>query len=332
VAEQDKPPHLLSDLQEARAQADALLEAHSVSHATVDRWEQTAEEYRGQQLHMPLDLFLTRRLQDFRQLQAILSRPQPLMFQTRLYRVMAQLAGQIGFTLMGLGALRESLGWSHTAHLAADEIGDRLLLVWLTAWEAMPYFWDTRLTERAIALCETAQLMAGSPPTAAAAFAASVQARAYARLSRRREALDAMNKAEAMFGCLELADGGPIPQFAFDEQRLWYDRQNTLTRLGETKAAMEAQEYALSLTSSETNTVEPAMIQLDRASCLITINEVDEGCALACRALSGTTKRAVGGVMGLRAREIDGMCQSRGIHIESARNFHQMVTQAAGRG
>jgi transcriptional regulator with XRE-family HTH domain len=320
------PPHLLSALRDTRAQADALLENQSVCAATVDRWEQIADEYRHRLHQMPLDVFLRRTVQDFRQLQIILRQRQPLEFQTRLYWVMAQLAGQIASSLTALGALSESLGWIHTARLAADEIGDRQLRAWLTAWEALAYFWDVSLTHRAVSLCQKAQLMAGSSPTSAGAFAASLQARVYARLGCRREALEAMNKAEKAFELVNESGNW----FATPEQRLWYDRQNTLTRLGETKTALEAQEHATSLTS-EHMVVDPVLLLLDRASCLITANEIDQGCTLACRALSGATADAGGALMWLRAREIDDICRSRGIRLESARSLHQIVTQATGR-
>jgi tetratricopeptide (TPR) repeat protein len=321
------PPHQLGPLRDARAQADALLETQSVSAATVDWWEKMADECCCRLCHTSFDVFVACRLHDFRQLYGIVSHRQPLEFQARLFRVMGQLAGQIGFALTGLGALRESLAWNHTARLAADEAGDRRLRALLTALEALTYFWEPHLAERAIAMCETAQLMAGASPTVPGTFAASLQARAYARLGRRREALDAMHRAETMFGRLVTSETDPT-RSAFDEQRLWYDRQNTLTRLGEIDAAIQAREHAMRLTPSDAN-VDPVQIQLDEASCLIAAGEIGEGCALACRTLGDEGNDLAGGLMWLRAMEIDDMCRSRGIRVESARSLHQMVMQAA---
>lgn len=321
------PPQLLGPLRDARAQADALLETQSVSAATVDWWEQIAEEYPFRRWETPIDVFVARRLLDFRHVQSILSQRQPLEFQMRLCRVVAQLAGQIGQALTALGALRESLGWCHTARLAADEAGDRRLRAKLMAFEALAYFWEPHPAERAIALCETAKLMSGPSPTVTGTFAASLQARAYARLGRRREALETMHRAEIMFGRLNISETDPS-RFIFDEQRLWYDRQNTLTRLGEIDAATQARENAVRLTPADTK-VDPVQMQLDEASCLIAASEISEGCALACQTLAGAGNELAGGLMWVRARQIDDVCRSRGIRVESARSLHQMVTQAA---
>ena len=132
VSASDGPsPHLLDKLQVVRARADALLETQSVCAATVDRWEILADEYGERQLTAPLDLFLAEAVEDFTRLEAVLSHRQPLEFQHRLFRVMAQLAGLIGFDLMGSGLLRVSHDWYHTARLAAEETGDRQMRAWL---------------------------------------------------------------------------------------------------------------------------------------------------------------------------------------------------------
>jgi transcriptional regulator with XRE-family HTH domain len=326
----DLPLELLGTLRDVRARADALLETQSVSAASVDWWEMLAEEYAEWQVHTPLDGFLSCIVQDFTRLQRVLSKRQPLEFQTRLYRAMAQLAGMIAFNLMGWGSLQESRGWFHTARLAADEAGDRQLRAWLTAYEAETYFWDAGLTGRAIPISEAAQRKAGSSPTAAGVYAVSIQARTYARLGRRREALEAMHRAETAFGRLDATETR-LKRFAFPEQRLWCHRQNILTRLGEIETATRAREHALGLTR-EDMTVEPIQMKLDEAICLISANEIDEGCVLACRTLTAAANGVGGGVMWLRACEIDYMCRSRGFRLESARSLHQMVTQAAGQG
>ena len=277
------PSDLLRGLQAARTSANALLEEQSVSAATVDWWERVAQDYGHRQLIEPLRIFLTAAVDDFTQLSAILSRRQPLEFQHRLYRVMAQLAGLIGFGLMGSGELRESHGWYHTGRLAADETGDRQLRAWVATCEAMAYFWDPNLVGRAVAQCEEARAMAGAAPSPAAAFANSVQARACARLGRRREALDAVQRADAIFERLSPAETEPN-RLGFYEVRLRYDQENALTRIGEFNAAMELQERAFDVDHGE-SFIEPAMVNLDRASCLISQNEVEEGCSAAQRLL-----------------------------------------------
>lgn len=296
--------HLLSALHTTRTDANVLLETQTVSPVTVDHWEALAEDYGQRQLVVPLDEFLADAGADFSRLCGILGTRQPLDLQQRLYRVMAQLAGLIGFDLMGAGALKESHGWYHTARLAAEETGDRHLKAWLMACESMTYFWDANLTRRAAALCLEAEAMAGIGPTQAGAFAASIAARAYARIGQRTDAISAMNRAERAFDKIESAASVPT-RLGFYEGRLRYDQENTLTRLGELKAAMDTQELALSL--SEAESIEATMVKLDQASCLMLQNEMEEGYSAAQRALVGVSPNRRYGVILLRAKEIEGM-------------------------
>ena len=113
-------PRFLGALQSVRARAEALLETQSVCAATVDRWESLADEYGERQLCVPPDVFLRDAVKDFARLQYALSHRQPLEFQQRLYRVMAQLAGLISWDLTATGAFQDSHDWYHMARLAAE--------------------------------------------------------------------------------------------------------------------------------------------------------------------------------------------------------------------
>jgi Helix-turn-helix domain len=298
---------LLATIRGARVDADVLLETQTVSPVTVDHWEALAEDYGQRQLVVPLDEFLADAVDDFSRLCGILGRRQPLDLQQRLYRVMAQLAGLIGFDLMGSGALKDSHGWYHTARLAAEETGDRQLKAWLMACESMTYFWDANLTSRAAALCLEAEAMAGSGPTQAGGFAASVAARAYAKIGQRTDAINAMNRAERTFEKMDSAPSAPT-RLGFYEARLRYDQESTLTRLGELKAAMDTQAHALRL--CEATSIEATMVKLDHASCLMLQNEVEEGYSAAQRALVSVSPGRRYGVILFRAQEIADMRQS----------------------
>ena len=307
----------------ARADANALLEAQSVSAATVDWWERIAEDYGRRQLIDPLQAFLTEALDDFAQLNGILNRRQPLEFQHRLCRVLAQMAGLIGFDLMGSGELRESHKWYHTARLAADETGDRQLRAWVATCEAMAYFWEPDLVGRSVSQCEEARAMAGSAPSPAAAFANSVQARACAKLGRRREALDAIQRADTIFDRLSSAQTVPN-RLGFYEIRLRYDQENALTRIGEFKAAMSVQERALGLDHGE-SFIEPCQVKLDQASCLISLNEVEEGCSLAQHVLLNMPPSRRGGVILLRTKELESLAGQQCGNVIAAGALRQIA-------
>lgn len=319
------PSDFLLGLKAARADANALLEAQSVSAATVDWWERIAEDYGHRQLTEPLSIFLTAAVDDFTQLSGILAHRQPLEFQHRLYRVLAQMAGLIGFDVMASGELRESHAWYHTARLAADETGDRQLRAWVATCEGIAYFWDPQLTGRAVSQCEEARAIAGSTPSPAAAFANSVQARVCARLGRRREALDAIHRAEAIFERLSPAQTGPS-RLGFYEVRLRYDQENALTRIGEYQTAMDVQQRHFSIDRGE-SFIESAMVTLDRANCLISLNEVEEGCAVARRRLLAMPSWRRCGVILLRTQELDSLAGLRSQKITAADALHEIATE-----
>ncbi|MBO0884587.1 MAG: helix-turn-helix transcriptional regulator, partial [Mycobacterium sp.] len=115
---------LFEALRVERTLADTLLDTQSVSAATVDDWEIVARDYGARQLTTPLYTFLAEAMCDFAKLRAVLAQRQPLEFQRRLYRVMAQLAGLIATSVNAAGDLRETHSWFHTARLAAEETGD----------------------------------------------------------------------------------------------------------------------------------------------------------------------------------------------------------------
>ena len=72
-------------------------------------------------------------------------------------------------------------------------------------------------------------------------------------------------------------------------------------------------------------------MQLDRASCLISANEIDYACSIACDTLADTSDVATWGVVWLRAEELDDMCRALAPQLETTHNLHQLVTQAAKR-
>ena len=135
-----------------------------MSPATVDRWETTVDDYEDLRLTTPPGVLLIQLLSDFADIRQILSRRQPLDFQRRLYYVMARFAGMIGLTLVDHTDNRtETQAWFHTARLAAEETGDRILRAWVTVCESASYLWYERPAARAVQLAQAAQALAGQP-------------------------------------------------------------------------------------------------------------------------------------------------------------------------
>jgi tetratricopeptide (TPR) repeat protein len=306
-------------LSSVRMRADTLLETQSVSIASLDAWEALPHDYGRLQFTTPAHTFLAQVLRDFAELRNVLSRRQPLDVQMRLYRVMAQLAGLIAISMNDVSDARESRAWLHTARLAADETGDRLLRAWIVAREAMLYLWYGRPVARAVELTRAAQAMAGPAPSVSAALAVSMEARALARLGRRREALASVNRAEAIFDRLSSVETEPS-MLGFDVHRLRWCQQNALTTLGETKIAISFQNEAKQLSE-----IDLALIQLDRASCYIQDGHLDEGCRVATRTFLGLPAESRRGLVHFRANAISAMLPPGNQRLESVQDLKEAL-------
>jgi len=318
---------MLAPLSEAlssvRLRADALLETQSVSITSLDAWEVLPHDLGQLQLTTPAPAFLAEVLHDFAELRNVLSRRQPLEVQKRLYRVMAQLAGLIAISANDVSNTRESHAWLHTARLAADEAGDRTLRAWIAARQAMLYLWYRRPVEQAVALTRAAQAMAGSAPSISAALAVSMEARALARLGRRREALASVSRAEAIFNRLSPADTEPN-MLGFDVHRLRWCQQNALTTLGETKIAMEIQNEAKQLSE-----IDLALVQLDRASCYIQQGHLSEGCRTATRTFLGLPAESRRGLVLFQAKAVSAMLPPGNQRLEPVRELKEALQSTA---
>lgn len=300
-----------------RSEADALLETQSVSAATVDDWESLAHEYGALQLSMPLHTFLLHATSDLARVRTVLAQRQPLEFQRRLYRVMAQLAGLIATGVNMLGDLRETRAWFHSSRLAAEETGDRRLRAWVVAYEGMSYLYYGRPVTRAVELAQTAQALAGASPSAEGALAASIEARAHARLGHRRESLAAINRSEAMFERLQETDPNVL---GFYEQLLRFYQSNVFTFIGETRRAMVAQRRALELLPPGDDLVDPVLVLLDQATCLIHEGELTEGCRLTTQTLLAVPPQTRLGAPAARAKEIATLIGSRSPRLTTELN------------
>jgi hypothetical protein len=313
---------LLQTLRAIRTQADLLLGTQSVAVATVDRWESVAHDYGRLQLTTPLYTFLAQIMYDFAEVQCILNRRQPLEFQQRLHRVAAQLAVLIAINVNAVGDRRETDAWFHTAHLAADETGDRALRALITVNEAMSYLWYGRSVKRALELSQTAQVIAGASPSGASAHAAAIEARAQARIGRRHEALAAIRHAETIFERLSPGDI-EVNRLSFYEHRLRYCSQNVLTLVGENKAAMTVQQRALELPDADV--VDSSLVKLDQAMCLVHSGDLEEGCRLAGQSLLDLPPESRHGVTLFRAREVASMIESTHYRLEPVVDLQEIL-------
>jgi transcriptional regulator with XRE-family HTH domain len=313
------PAPLFDALGSVRTRTDALLESQLISTAGVDTWEEVADNYGRLQLTTPALTLLAQVAGDVTELRGILAHRQTVEVQRRLSRVLAQLAGLIAITVNHVSDSRESAAWLHTARLAADETGDRVLRAWVTAHQSMLYLWYERPAERAVELSRRAQAIAGSEPSAPAALALAMEARAQARLERRREAFAAIRQAEMMFKRLSPADTRSTI-LGFDPHRMHWYLQDALTRLRQTTAAMAMQREARQLSA-----VDLALVQLDRATCLLHAGHVEQACRVANQAFSGLPVASRAGLVRYRANAVAAMAAARAPGLAPVRALRETI-------
>ncbi|RCG19094.1 hypothetical protein DQ384_38095 [Sphaerisporangium album] len=270
---------VLDELDQIRGRMDALLASSSISAATLDRWEETVHGYAYGFKSRPPRQLLEDVLLDFAELHQHAASRQPVDHQTRLCRLSAQLAGMAGNILADLGHHRHARRWFSTAQIAADETGDRFLKAWVRAREATVSLYHHQPPQTAIALAGEARQWAGQAPCAGAALAAATEARAYARLGDAARGLEALRQAQAITEKLPDAHlENSI--FGYPRQQMAFHLEATLTAIGRVKEARQAQREALAL-YPPTEHVNPALIRLDEASCLIRSGDPASGYQLA---------------------------------------------------
>jgi transcriptional regulator with XRE-family HTH domain len=326
TGEQRISPSLLEALRGIRRGADRLLETQSVSPATVDHWEMTVDTYEHLRMTAPPAVLLTQLLLDFAALRQILSCRQPLDFQRRLYYVMAQFAGMIGLTLVdNIDDRTETQAWFHTARLAADEAGDRILRAWVTVCEAASNLWYGRPAIRAVQLAQAAQALAGQPATGVRAWAFALEARGQALLGCRREALIAVRSAEAIYARLppgEAHTGG----FSFHPHLMHFCQENALMFASENKEALAHQDQAFRVSRAVPS--HRVLVALDRASCLLHVGDLDEGCRLASQSLVTLPTGPWPGIVLFRAKEVAAAATSRSSHLAPVRELREIMRSA----
>jgi hypothetical protein len=111
VAASSAPLH--ETLSGLRSRADALLDTQSVSLASLDSWEETADYYGFLALAAEPGAFLGQVAHDFSRVEGLLGQRQSLRAQKRLYRVMGQFAGLIAIMSNGMGWNAGMTRWEH---------------------------------------------------------------------------------------------------------------------------------------------------------------------------------------------------------------------------
>ncbi|MER5737311.1 transcriptional regulator [Streptomyces sp. NPDC002262] len=228
------------------------------------------ERHRGGYRGRAPEAVLAEMHQDLELLGEVLNRPHPARDRAELARTAAGIAGLVAIVQHDRGDQVDAHRWFTTAARAAREAGDRRMTAWVLARHAMVPL-NYGAAPQAARLAALARREAGSAPSAAGALATAVSARALAALGdtgRARQAVDDVR------GLVEQLDGQESADtwFGYPGQKHLVHLSQAYLLLGETRAAYEAQDAALALTTSP-SVMTRALLALDAAACLHAVKD-----------------------------------------------------------
>ena len=222
------------------------------------------ERHRGGYHGRPPHVVLAQMSRDLDLLRDVLSRPHPATARAELARTAAGITGLVAIIQHDRGDQRDAHGWFATAEQAARESGDRHMLAWVLARHAMVPL-NYGAPNAAADLAIRARTEAGQKPTAAAALAAAVTARALASTGDHQGALRAVADARAIAGNLDATEAADT-WFGYPLQKHHVHLSQAFTVLGQTREAYAEQEAALALTQSP-SVMTRALLAIDAAAC-----------------------------------------------------------------
>jgi tetratricopeptide (TPR) repeat protein len=319
---------ILGAVDGVRRRMDDTLVNASVSPTMLDQWEETALGYGKQYTSTPPLRLLCDVLLDFSEVRRMCEQRQPIELQERLCRLAAQLSGLAGALMINLGDHRLSRSFFRTARTAADETGDRGLRSWVSVREALVpmYYGDPR---ESLHLARRAQDLAGRTPSAAAAMAPIVEARALGMLVKRGRsdaagsAKRALARGQAVFSQLG-KDHVADTAFGYTERQLAFHVGDTYTNMGDHAHAEESLRRALTLypPSSE---LDRTLISLDRSWCRLQKGEPDAALGTAKATVLALSPGQFTDIIAQRARQLIGAAAAQYGDIPAVKEFREVL-------
>lgn len=220
-------------------------------------------------------------LGNLRSIRRLLEVRQPTRQQVQLVRASAKLCTVVGETMFNVGQFQKAHEWYVTAEHAAHDVGDQYLADIALAGQAyLPTY--SQDPSGVLALLEPR--LAGNPsPSPAIAWLWGFTARAHATLNHPELFQLAIDRAQ---DALERSSPDAVGPgiFSFLPEKLAFYEATGAVHLGDTGRALAAANRALALYDLS-ETTEPTLARLERASALAKGGEVPEACSLATAAL-----------------------------------------------
>ncbi|MGE7436682.1 XRE family transcriptional regulator [Kitasatospora sp. NPDC001175] len=285
-----------------RRAVESTLASTTVSAGRLEILDERLMDLRRAYVVAPPVEMLGQLLRELDEVRLLASERQPAHVQVHLSEMIAVLATLIADALMKLGRLGQAQLWYGTARTAADDSGSWELRARVRVQAAMlPYYYGP--LERAVSFTNEARLLNRYRPTATGAFAAAAAARAQARQGNAEAARAAIKEAQQLFDRCRKVASESDDAWAFPLRRLLLYLSGAYTYLGDTTHARDAQAEALMLYPDRTG-IDPALLHLEQAMCLIHERSVTEACQLAGQTYLKVPAAHRTEILGARAQDI----------------------------
>jgi DNA-binding XRE family transcriptional regulator/tetratricopeptide (TPR) repeat protein len=300
------------------------LDRGTISEERTSYLEGVASDLSVQVVKMPPMAVLQPALKSLMSIRGLLEHRQPTRYQVRLVRINAELCTIVGEIMFNIGQFQKARDWYITAQHAAYDIGDRYLADIALAGQAyLPTYSDD---PNGVLALTGPRLESNPSPSPAIAWLWGFRARAYATLRQSGEFKYSIEHARQ---CLERSPADLVKPgiFSFVPEKLAFYEATGAVRLNDTDGALNAADRALSMYDLS-ETTEPTLAKLERASALAKGGEVPEACRVAKAALldprtyHGVTVRTY-------ARRFDDLI--RGIELPETREWQEVRAEVHGR-
>lgn len=312
----------LHDAEALRRQLTDAVDHAAMSDASLDDWEHTVQQYGLAARYRPAASLLTDLTADFAELCRLLEYRRAILVPNRLTRIMAQMAGLMTIPLNQLNQAAASRNWARTAKIFARQAGDAKIHAWVLVQQACTHYYSGNLAE-AVYVAARAQHIANHAACPEVANAAAFEARAYASLGKVQETRAALERAERAIHRMESQASMPSA-FSYEPARFHFHAGNAYTHLGETAAAASAHEQALA-SYPKHEYLDPALVALDRAECLVIDNEVESAADQIANVLHGVGAEQRNSMIDNRARHVLGRVPARAARLSAVRELREIV-------
>jgi transcriptional regulator with XRE-family HTH domain len=220
-------------------------------------------------------------LKSLQSIRRLLDERQPTRHQVRLVKASSKLCTVVGEIMFNIGQFQKAREWYVTAEHAAYDIGDRYLADIALAGQAyLPTYSED---PNGVLTLLGPRLESNPSPSPAVAWLWGFTARAHATLNNPKGFKFAIERAQ---NSLEHSSPALIAPgiFSFLPEKLAFYEATGAVRLNDTDRALSAANRALAMYDLS-ETTEPALAKLERASALARGGEVPEACRVATAAL-----------------------------------------------